>query len=157
MQSMIRGAVAGLTATAPMTATIAAGRAAGWLYTPPPAQITENVAEEIGEDPEPQSPAFQTVWIAAHFAYGAGCGVLYALLRPLLPRSNTVAGVLFGGAVWGVSYLGILPVLELFPSAKNDSPRRQAVMVAAHAVYGTALASLERVLRSQAGSEPPGH
>jgi hypothetical protein len=144
--SAIRGALAGLAATAPMTAVIAAGGAFGLLFTPPPAQITGEVSERAGEQLSRRSPEFTAAWLAAHFAYGAACGALYGLLRPLLPRADVIAGVMFGGAVWGVSYLGLLPSLGLFPSAKDDAPPRQAVMIAAHAVYGTTLAGAERLL-----------
>jgi hypothetical protein len=132
----------------PMTAVIAAGRAAGLMGTPPPVEITENVAEQAGANPDRQSPAFQAGWLAAHAGYGAACGALYAALRPLLPRSDLVAGLLFGGAVWGISYISVMPALHLYPSAEADSNQRQAVMIAAHAVFGTALAEIDTHLRS---------
>lgn len=148
MERLARGALAGLAATVPMTVVIAAGRAAGLMGTPPPVEITENVAEQAGEDPDRESLEFQAAWVAAHAGYGAACGALYSLMRPLLPRSDIAAGLLFGGAVWGVSYVGIMPALDLYPSAKDDSEPRQAVMIAAHAVFGTALASIDSRLRS---------
>jgi putative membrane protein len=149
METIVRGAVSGFVATVPMTAVIGLGDAAGLLRTPPPVQITENVAERAGEEPDPESPAFTAAWLAAHFGYGAACGAIYAAARPHLPRSDLAAGLVFGGAVWAVSYLGLLPALELFPRATEDSPSRQAVMIAAHAVYGVSLASIEDALASQ--------
>lgn len=146
MERMVRGGLAGLAATAPMTAVIAVGRVCGWLYTPPPVQITANVAEQAGEDPDERSLPFQASWLAAHFGYGAACGAIYAGLRPALPRSDVLAGLLFGGAVWGVSYLGLMPVMRLYPPAEVDSRRRQAVMIAAHAVFGSSLAQFERIM-----------
>jgi hypothetical protein len=146
MQTLTRGALAGLAATVPMTVVIEAGRAAGLMGTPPPVEITENVAERAGENPDRQSPAFQAGWLAAHAGYGVACGTLFAALRPLLPRSDVAAGLLFGGAVWGVSYMSLMPGLNLYPPAEHDSPQRQAVMIAAHAVFGTALAGIERRL-----------
>ena len=77
MQTLARGALAGLAATVPMTAVIGAGRAAGLMGTPPPVEITENVAEQAGEDPDRQSPEFQAAWLAAHVGYGAACGVVF--------------------------------------------------------------------------------
>ena len=148
MQTLVRGALAGLAATVPMTVVIVAGRAAGLLRTPPPVEIAENVAEQAGESPDRRSPAFQASWLTAHVGYGATCGALYALTRPLLPRSDINAGLLFGGAVWGVSYVSIMPALNLYPSAKDDSHRRQAVMIAAHAVFGAALARIDSQLRA---------
>ncbi len=148
MQTFARGALAGLAATVPMTVVIGAGRAAGHVGTPPPVEITENVAEQAGEQPDRQSPEFQAAWLAAHAGYGAACGVIFAAIRPVLPRSDLVAGLLFGGAVWGVSYVSLMPSLNLYPSAQDDSNQRQVVMIAAHAVFGTALASIERQLRA---------
>lgn len=148
-ESVIRGAVAGFIATAPMTAVLGAGRAAGWLYTPPPAQIAREVAERAGERPAQLSPEFTATWLAAHFTYGAACGALYGVVRPLLPRADATSGVLFGGAVWAVSYFGLLPSLGLFPSAKDDAPSRQAVMIAAHLVYGVTLARAERRMKNR--------
>jgi uncharacterized membrane protein YagU involved in acid resistance len=147
MEPLARGALAGLVATVPMTAVIGAGRVAGLMGTPPPVEITENIAEQAGQDPDRQSPEFQTAWLAAHVGYGTACGAIFSAIRPVLPRSDLVAGLLFGAAVWGVSYISLMPSLNLYPSAEDDSNQRQAVMIAAHAVYGTALASVEHRLR----------
>ncbi|MBW3631671.1 MAG: DUF1440 domain-containing protein [Chloroflexi bacterium] len=155
MQTLVRGAVAGLAATVPMTVVIGAGRAAGFLHTPPPVEITENVAEQAGEDPDRGSPAFQVGWLSAHLGYGAACGAVYALMRPRLPRSDIAAGLLFGGAVWSISYMSLMPALNLYPPAKVDSRWRQAVMIAAHAVFGTSLASIDsRLLANEEGDLP---
>src|SRR5215208_1718261 len=148
MQTLARGALAGLAATVPMTVVIGAGRAAGLSRTPPPVEITENAAEQAGEEPDRQSPEFQASWLAAHAGYGAACGVIFSAIRPVLPRSDLAAGLLFGAAVWGVSYIKLMPSLNLYPSAEDDSNQRQAVMIAAHAIFGTALATVEDRLRT---------
>src|ERR687893_984776 len=147
MRTLARGALAGLAATVPMTVVIGAGRAAGLMGTPPPVEITENIVEQAGEDPDRQSPEFQAGWLAAHVGYGAACGVMFSAIRPMLPRSDLVAGLLYGGAVWGVSYVSLMPSLNLYPSAQDDSNQRQVVMIAAHAVFGKALASIESYLQ----------
>jgi len=147
MQTLARGALSGLAATVPMTAVIVAGRATGLMGTPPPVEIMENAAEQAGEDPDRQSPEFQAAWLAAHIGYGAACGVVFSAIRPVLPRSDLAAGLMFGMAVWGVSYIGLMPSLNLYPSPEADSNQRQVVMVAAHAVFGAALASIDSYLR----------
>lgn len=155
MQTLARGSLAGLAATAPMTLVIALGRALGLMRTPPPVQITANAVESAGQSPDRQSPAFQAAWLTAHFGYGAGCGAIYALARPILPRSDTVAGVLFGGAVWTVSYMVMMPITRLYPTAADDSRSRQAVMIAAHMVFGATLAWAERQIPAhEAGTTP---
>src|SRR3954468_12174582 len=143
MQTLVRGALAGLAATVPMTVVIGTGRAARLLHTPPPVEITENIAEQAGEDPNRQSPEFQAAWLAAHAGYGAICGIIFSAMRPALPRSDLIAGLLFGAAVWGVSYISLMPSLNLYPSAQDDSNQRQVVMIAAHAVFGMSLASID--------------
>jgi len=148
MQTLARGALAGLAATVPMTVVIGAGRAAGLMGTPPPVEITENVAQQAGEDPNRQSPEFQAAWLAAHTGYGAACGMVFSAIRPMLPRSDLIAGLLFGAAVWGVSYISLMPSLNLYPPAQDDSNQRQVVMIAAHAIFGTALASVDHRLHS---------
>ncbi|MGE5617771.1 MAG: DUF1440 domain-containing protein [Sphingomonadaceae bacterium] len=88
--------------------------------------------------------AYTATWLAAHFAYGTAWGVIYALLRPLLSRSPVAAGILFGGALWTLSYLGLMPALGLYPRPKEDHPSRVVTMIAAHAVYGVATSEIER-------------
>ena len=81
-------------------------------------------------------------WVAAHLGFGAGAGIAYALGRSLFPRSRVLSGLAFGGAVWGISYVGLMPALGLYPAPDEDDPSRTAVMIAAHAVYGVTLAEV---------------
>jgi hypothetical protein len=140
------GAIAGAIATGPMTAVIVAGRKARMLWTPPPKQITANVASRAGVKPDLEDEEFQAAWLAAHFGYGAACGAVYSIIRPMLPGSVTIKGLVFGELVWGVSYLGYIPALRLYPWPKDDSRTRMAVMIAAHAVFGIMTAQIEHTL-----------
>jgi uncharacterized membrane protein YagU involved in acid resistance len=153
MNSLIWSGLAGFLATAPMTLVIFGGRTLGLLRTPPPVQITANVQRRlttIEDAPEHiPEPVFQASWLLSHFGYGAGCGVLYSRLRPLLPRSLVLRGLAYGLAVWGVSYINLMPNLRLYPPVREDRLSRTAVMIAAHVVYGVALAVLERQLVRQ--------
>ena len=146
MNQLIRGGLAGILGTVLMTLVIAGGRAARLLWTPPPREITHNVTGSVGIRRHLPEPAFQAAWLAAHLGYGAACGVVYTLLRPLLPGAPVAAGLVYGGAVWGVSYLGLMPALALYPWPKEDSGSRVGVMIAAHAVFGTTIAEAERRL-----------
>src|SRR5688572_19499017 len=108
MHAAIRGAVAGVAATIPMTMVILGMRALGLIGTPPPKQITANAAATVGLHDDVPEPHFSAVWLIAHLGYGAACGMVYALLRPHLPVPYTVTGLAVGEAIWSVSYLGLL-------------------------------------------------
>src|SRR5262249_36443677 len=50
-----------------------------------------------------------------------------------------VKGTAYGLAVWAGSYLGLLPALGILSPATRHPPRRTALMIAAHVVFGSAL------------------
>lgn len=140
------GALSGTIATALMTVVISTGKLLGLLRTPPPTQITMNVTNRAGINPEPPDPEFNTGTLIAHHGFGAVCGMIYVLARRYLPASSTGAGLLFAGLVWATSYAGYLPMLKLYPWPDDDRPSRRTVMLAAHAVYGTMLSKTEKLL-----------
>ncbi|MDI3339249.1 MAG: hypothetical protein QJR03_01830 [Sphaerobacter sp.] len=155
MHAIVRGGLAGVAATGVMSLVMAAGRAAGLLDTPPPQHITARVEEAAGIRHRLSGPVFQSSWMLAHLGYGAVCGMLFSAGRDRLPPSNLASGLMFGGLVWEVSYLGLMPGLRLYPWPAEDAPSRQGVMIAAHAVYGVALAVLDRLLGGGARGARP--
>jgi len=154
MHWVARGLLCGAVATFPMTIVILGGRKAAGFRTPPPVEIAHRISRRAGI-PRPRSEGgFRLFWLAAHIGYGAGCGMLYVLVRRWLPSHPAPAGLIVGGAVWGVGYLGYLPLLSLYPAPEDDAPDRTLVMIAAHAVYGLALAETERRVRYLAPERP---
>jgi hypothetical protein len=142
------GAVAGVLATLVMSLVIAAGWLAGLFRTPPPKQITAAAHLKARVAPPKDWSTFQASWLGAHILYGVGCGVIFALTRlglPALPGKPTGLG--FGLGVWGVSYLGLMPMLQLYPWPGKDTPGRVATMIAAHVVFGVSLAEIHDRLR----------
>ena len=130
MRRLVYGSLAGLAATLPMTA--AMGRLHRRLpenqrYALPPREI---VAAAGG----PERPG---ATLLAHFGYGALTGALFALQ----PRRSPLVGAGFGVAVWAASYLGWIPALGLLAPATRHPARRNALMLAAHLAWGSALAS----------------
>jgi hypothetical protein len=146
MNQMAQGGLAGGVATLVMTGVILTGQRVFRFRTAPPRQVTTTALRRIGLARPPSGPAMPAAWIAAHEAYGMGCGIAYVMVRPLLPPSRSVAGLAFGGLVWAIGYLGYLPALGLYPSPDDDTRRRASVMIAAHAVFGMVLAEVEHRL-----------
>ena len=85
--------------------------------------------------------------LAAHFGYGTAAGVLFGLLAPKRAGEAVPAGIGFGLLVWSASYLGLMPALGLHPPATRDTFRRNALMIAAHVVWGASLGALAAPLR----------
>jgi uncharacterized membrane protein YagU involved in acid resistance len=147
MLTLLRGAVSGAVATGTMSLVMAAGKRLGLLEVAPPKEITARAAQAADLRPHTMPrPAFDAGWIASHFGFGAAAGALYALLRKFLPLPPAGAGLLYGLAVWVVSYIGLLPSLDLYPPPEHDSPSREGVMIAAHAVYGVTLGEVNERL-----------
>lgn len=141
-QGLLAGGAAGLAAAVPMTATMAALFPAlppEDQHPLPPRHVVERVTAEAGVDDDLSEPEKQGVTTVAHLGYGATTGALYGLIRPHVPLPGAVAGVAYGLAVWAGSYMGLLPALRLYPHAKDDSAERDALMIAAHVVWGATL------------------
>jgi hypothetical protein len=148
-QSLLAGGAAGLAATVPMTAAMAALFPAlppEDQHPLPPRHITERAAETVGADDDLSEPEKQGLTAAAHFGYGTAAGAVYGLIRPALPGPGACAGVGYGLAMWAVSYMGLLPKLRLYPHAEDESAERNALMIAAHVVWGAALGAATDLL-----------
>lgn len=148
MNRYLMGAIAGVIATAVMTVVISAGHLFGLLRIPPPEQVTVRATRRAGMPSHDPEPEFTASALIAHHGFGAAAGVLYVVARRFLPASSATAGLIFGGLVWVSAYMGFLPALRLYPWPDDDRPSRTAVMILAHAVYGTMLAEAEKRLRS---------
>lgn len=72
-----------------------------------------------------------------HYAFGAGCGGLYGLIRESLPGARgPLAGLALGTAVWGLGDYGIVPAMRLGAGIRATPPGMIAFTWAAHAIYG---------------------
>lgn len=145
MKGLVRGGVASSIATIAMSVVMFAGKRAGLLKTPSPKEILGRAAQQTDSVPLPHSTkSFDITWLAAHAGYGASAGVVYAIVRPILPGTTVLPGLLYGAGLWGFGCLGILPTLGLYPWPSEDSDSRKAVMIAAHLAYGTTVALCAR-------------
>lgn len=141
--TVVRGALAGLAGTAIMTPVqllgvrnVSAGHKRGWM----PIHVFREVAQRspLEPEPEPGEPAETTLATAAHFAYGAAFGTLYALWRRQ-GGGSLPSGVAFGLALWTLGYAGILPAAQIVPPPDEEGAAQTARLIAAHLVYGMTL------------------
>lgn len=139
------GAVAGVRATAAMSAAMGVAQKAGLMGKQPPKKITESMLERLEMDTgEVGTNAASSV---AHLAFGVAAGALFAAGRSLIGQRGPalVEGVTFGILLWALSYKGWIPRLGLMQPPERDRPGRPASMIAAHAIYGAVLGrALER-------------
>lgn len=155
MDRALAGGIAGLAATLPMTISMEMmhdNLPPEEQYPLPPREITEKLAEEAGVDDDLSEKEHRAATLAAHFGYGAACGVVYGLASPVLPGSPVARGIGFGLAVWTGSYLGLLPSLGILKSAKEHPMRRNALMIAAHVVWGAATGLATEAMSDDADS-----
>jgi hypothetical protein len=132
---LLLGAIAGAVATLPMTATVRAIHRRLPKEERYPATPRELIDSATGES-LPDETA-RDVTLAAHYAYGAATG---ALIAALAPRPSMPAGAAAGTAIWAASYLGWIPAAGLLKPATQHPARRNGMMIAAHLVWGAALA-----------------
>jgi uncharacterized membrane protein YagU involved in acid resistance len=142
MRTWQRGACAGFLATGPMTyAMIELFKrlSARDRHPLPPSTLTEEFESGIGIESSLSKNQHLALTMLAHFGYGAACGAVYGSTFGRNPRAPVVKGIGFGLGVWALSYLGLIPALKLKPAAKNMSNPRNALMIAAHVVWGASL------------------
>ena len=143
----VLGAVAGFAATLAMTDLMQ--RLHEFLpederYPLTPREITETLARARDDD------ATATRTLLAHFAYGALTGALYGLASR---RARLVGGALYGVGVWCASYLGWIPGVGILKPATAHPPRRNALMLAAHVIWGGVTAwGLAELMRGHRGA-----
>jgi hypothetical protein len=114
----------------------------------PPRQITDTAAAKAGTDIGGEQD-HQIATMAAHFGYGAAAGGLYGAFAGRSGLPAPAEGMLYGLAVWGGSYLGLLPGAGLYRSATEESAPRNGLMIAAHLIWGAALGTVTCALKNR--------
>ncbi len=81
MNTLVRGATSEIVVTRLRTVPIFLDARAGINTTPPPIEVSANIAASTDLLPERRRKGFPATWIAAR----VGCGVVQALVIPALP------------------------------------------------------------------------
>jgi hypothetical protein len=121
----------------------------------PPRKITERLTKAVGVHQHLSDEQRMWLSLAAHLGYGAAMGAIYAAAHRSVPGKPLAKGTAYGGAVWAGSYLGFLPAVGLLSPATRHTAGRNAVMITAHAVFGTALAMFVDLLETGEKGEHP--
>lgn len=153
MNKYLAGAIAGTAAAVPMSLLM--------LYLHrripkeerrplPPKQITVKIAGELGaREAVDEKTERNLASSASHFAYGAATGAFYAAFAPRIDLPPVVKGTAYGLAVWTGSYLGLLPLFRVRETAATRPASENAMMIAAHVVWGATLGVIAARLESR--------
>lgn len=142
MNAYIAGAISGALATAPMTLFMSYSHRKlprKEQYPLPPRNITMKIAKEAGIKNTMEEDEKFLLTMVNHFGYGAGAGALFYPISKHLHMPKATSGMIFGLGVWAISYMGLLPVIRLYPIATKIPFRRNLLMIAAHVVWGASL------------------
>lgn len=161
MNAAARGTLAGTTATIPMTLAMMAMHE----NTPtvreqtdplPPRKITARAFAPFFQKLDGEEKLALT--LANHFGYGAATGALYGTLaHRWRPLATPAGGIAYGLGVWAGSYLGWLPLAKVHKPATKDRPERNALMIAAHVVWGFSLFAAYKWFEPKAARPVPRH
>jgi uncharacterized membrane protein YagU involved in acid resistance len=158
----LKGAVSGVVATAAMTGAQIAGLKLLPARNPEPERgdakdrwTPEHVFEETmvkaDLDPHVDEEMIRPLAIASHFGYGAAWGSLYGAWRR--EDADVPTGIVFGLAVWALSYGGLLPSFGIVRDPEDEDLNRHLRLILAHLVYGTVLAAAIQQASAN-GAEP---
>ncbi len=161
MERWQSGAWAGLIATGPMTMTLLSlqKKLPPSEKSPlPPATISTQITEPLIKPLRNLSSDRRAdLTLLMHFGYGLACGLAYALAGKKESVFPLLKGSAFGLSVWAASYMGWIPVVGFRASAFKMPARRNALMIAAHLIWGASLGLVEKELRQYGNQSLDGH
>jgi hypothetical protein len=144
----LRGALGGLGATLVLSGLREAWARVGLVFETAPMQVVERM-EELGllGDLSPRSRRLLSA--AAHFAYGAGTGATFGLLRRErgTPGEEAAVGSALGVLAWGAGWSSWLPLTGVHRPPWTQKTPRVLLPVIDHAVFGAAWGLLYLALR----------
>lgn len=152
---VLKGALAGFIATAPMTASMRLMRRQlpWWQQGPlPPHEVTSRTLNILHQE-KLDARYHDEATFTSHFAYGAMSGMLYPLIHRL-PFPTSVNGIICGMIIWTGSYMGWIPASGLLRPATARPAQRNLLMILAHCVWGIFTSVLFRAIPTGRGLHP---
>jgi hypothetical protein len=133
----------GMLATVPMTLWMLIANKAIPSNTPdplPPEEITHNLIQKAGPNQFLAPKEKRKASLFNHFLYGGISATPLALIRNRQNDHHPISmGVSYGLLLWISNYLGLLPILDLYPPATREPRRMNGIMIVAHVIWGGAL------------------
>jgi uncharacterized membrane protein YagU involved in acid resistance len=145
----LAGAVSGLAATVPMTLAMFVMQRLlprREQTTLEPRRISDDMLRKADLDDDVSERGKEQFSAAAHFGYGAGVGMIYAMADRFLPLPRGLRGPAYGLLVWAASYAGWLPAVKTLPPPQRRPAGRNALLIVSHLVWGAAAQGMTRLL-----------
>jgi hypothetical protein len=141
------GALGGLGATLALTGLREAWARVGLVFETAPMQVVDRV-EEVGLAGELSPWGRRLMTVAAHFAYGAGTGAAFGLLRRQTgtPTEEAAVGSALGVLAWGAGWSSWLPLTGVHRPPWAQTTPKVLLPVIDHAVFGAAWGLLNLAL-----------
>jgi hypothetical protein len=142
-----RGALAGLGATVVLTGLREAWAKTGLVFETAPMQVVDRM-EEVGLVGDLSPAGRRMLTACAHFAYGAGAGAGFGLLREETgtQAEEAAVGSALGVLAWGAGWSSWLPLTGVHRPPWSQRTPRVLLPVIDHAVFGAAWGLLNLAL-----------
>jgi putative membrane protein len=112
----------------------------------PPAVVVQRVAVALGHGGLTVGKRLQLQEVI-HYGTGAGLGIAYSAVADRWPAASRSRGALAGLAIYAGTHGSLLPALGVQRPPWRLAPAAVAWESISHAVFGTALEGMRRVLR----------
>jgi hypothetical protein len=135
----LAGGLSGLGGTLVLSGLREAWSRIGLVFETAPMQVVDRV-EELGLVGDLSPGGRRLLTVVAHFAYGAGTGMVFGLLRRELGEAEEEAavGTALGVLAWGAGWSSWLPLTGVHKAPWTQHTPRVLLPVLDHAAFGAA-------------------
>jgi hypothetical protein len=115
-----------------------------WEQASAPAKVAKRFIEGVFHQEVPPE-RIPLLTHAMHWGYGTGWGAVYGLAQGTLHAPPLRHGLVFGTAVWAMSYVQLVP-MGLYEPPWKYAPKDIAMEVGYHLAYGIGVGGAFRIL-----------